>query len=110
LGLLLVIWGIAAATAWRKLTAPANALAGSWWPPLALGCLGLLIAEPLARSPGGRGALLWLLAAGIAYTTGLFFYTRDHRPLYHAVWHLFVLAGSTCQFCLVWLCVVPRIG
>jgi hemolysin III len=58
----------------------------------------------------GLGALLWLLAGCIVYTAGLFFYTRDHRPLYHAVWHLFVLVGSTCHFCLVWLYVVPTIG
>ena len=35
------------------------------------------------------------------------FYLRDERPLYHAVWHLFVLGGTAFHFCAVWLHVVP---
>lgn len=49
----------------------------------------------------------WLLMGGLAYSAGTFFYRRDHRPLHHAVWHLFVLAGSALHYFAVLLHVVP---
>ena len=45
--------------------------------------------------------LIWLVAGGLAYTTGVVFYVLDMaRKLTHAhgIWHFFVLAGSTCHF------------
>ncbi len=42
--------------------------------------------------------LLWLLAGGLAYTVGVVFYTRKGLRFGHFVWHLFVLAGTTCHF------------
>jgi hemolysin III len=106
-GLLLAVWGMAAAAAWGKLTAPEETLSGSYGTSIALGWLGVLVVGPLARSTAGSAVVVWLLAGGLVYTAGVFFYVRDERPLYHAVWHLFVLAGSACHFCAVWLHVVP---
>jgi hemolysin III len=43
----------------------------------------------------------WLKAGGIAYTVGVVFYVLDKmKKLAHAhgIWHVFVLAGSTCHF------------
>ncbi|HEX6924804.1 MAG TPA: hemolysin III family protein [Longimicrobiaceae bacterium] len=45
--------------------------------------------------------LLWLLAGGLAYTMGTAFYHCRRIPFSHAVWHLFVLAGSACHFIAV---------
>ena len=45
--------------------------------------------------------LAWLVAGGIAYTSGVLFYVLDKlRKLRHAhgIWHLFVLFGSVCHF------------
>ena len=43
--------------------------------------------------------LSWLVAGGLAYTLGAVVFMLDNRLRYaHAVWHLFVLAGSTCHF------------
>ena len=45
--------------------------------------------------------LWWLTAGGIAYTGGVVFYILDKlNRLNHAhgIWHLFVLAGSSCHF------------
>jgi hemolysin III len=43
--------------------------------------------------------LTWLLAGGLCYTLGVFFYVRDVRLRFgHAIWHGFVAAGSTCHF------------
>jgi len=41
----------------------------------------------------------WLIVAGgIAYTAGIIFYVKDKINYFHAIWHLFVLAGSIFQF------------
>ena len=46
-------------------------------------------------------AFLWLVAGGLFYTTGLAFFIRDDRPYNHAIWHLFVMAGSACHYRVV---------
>jgi hemolysin III len=45
--------------------------------------------------------LLWILAGGIAYTSGVLFYAAKRLPYHHFVWHLFVVAGTACHFCAV---------
>ena len=35
---------------------------------------------------------------GLCYTLGAVFYAWKSLPWSHAVWHLFVLAGSLCHF------------
>lgn len=52
-------------------------------------------------------ALGWLLAGGVAYTAGTVFYHNEKLRYSHAVWHLFVLAGSACHFIAVISQVVP---
>jgi len=52
-------------------------------------------------------AILLLLVGGFAYTAGTVFYALDHRRFFHAIWHLFVLAGSGLHFCAVALYVAP---
>jgi hemolysin III len=106
-GLLLVVWGTAGYGAWGKLTAPEETLAGSYGICVGLGWLGVLVAPALLRSTVGTEGVLWMLAGGLTYTAGIYFYARDERPLYHAVWHLFVLGGTACHFAAVWLHVVP---
>jgi hemolysin III len=44
-------------------------------------------------------ALWWMLIGGICYTCGTLFLVHDDRhPAFHAVWHVFVIGGSTCHF------------
>jgi hemolysin III len=45
--------------------------------------------------------LLWILAGGVAYTCGVFFYVAKRLPYGHFIWHLFVIAGTACHFCAV---------
>jgi len=41
----------------------------------------------------------WLVAGGVYYTFGTFFFSRDDSiPFAHAIWHLFVLAGTCSHF------------
>ena len=39
-----------------------------------------------------------LLAGGVAYTVGVFFYRDKKRRYVHSVWHLFVLAGAVLHY------------
>ena len=45
--------------------------------------------------------LAWLAAGGVAYTAGVLFYLNRSLRYAHAVWHLFVIAGSVCHFVAV---------
>lgn len=42
-------------------------------------------------------ALAWLIAGGLCYTGGVFFYLRRNMRYSHLTWHLFVMAGSLCH-------------
>ena len=50
----------------------------------------------------------WLLAGGLAYTFGTLFYHRPGLRYSHAIWHLFVITGSTCHYIAVMTQVLPR--
>jgi hemolysin III len=62
---------------------------------IGMGWLVLVAIGPLLRELSGA-TLLWLLAGGLTYTAGTIFYHRP-QPFAHAVWHVFVLAGSICH-------------
>ena len=47
---------------------------------------------------GIAGTIAGIVAGGLAYTVGLIFYQWRKLPYSHAVWHLFVLAGSVFHF------------
>lgn len=46
-------------------------------------------------------AMVWLLIGGLSYTGGVWFYVQDRKRYFHAIWHLFVLAGSLCHYIAV---------
>jgi len=50
----------------------------------------------------------WMLAGGVAYTLGTVFYHRPRLRYSHAIWHLFVVAGSVCHYIAVMAQVLPR--
>lgn len=65
---------------------------------IGMGWLCAVATKPLIDRVGTAG-FWWLLAGGLFYTGGVVFYATDKRLRYgHAVWHLFVLAGSKCHF------------
>jgi hemolysin III len=68
---------------------------------LVMGWLALLMAGPLWRGLSG-GELACLAAGGLAYTAGVYFYTRGHSLFYgHFIWHIFVLLGTVFHFIAV---------
>ena len=93
-----LVWGLALAGILLK------AIGGVRYPTLstclylAMGWLVLIAVKPLWLLVPSWG-LFWLLAGGIAYTVGVAFFVIDERIRYsHFVWHLFVIAGTTCHF------------
>ncbi len=65
---------------------------------LVMGWLVLIAAVPLVEKVPLPG-LIWLVAGGLAYTLGVIFFVLDSRVRYaHAVWHGFVVAGTSCHF------------
>ena len=64
---------------------------------LAMGWLVMVAIKPLL---GALDAWTfgWLLAGGVFYTLGTFFYHRPSLPYSHAIWHSFVIAGSVCHY------------
>ena len=51
--------------------------------------------------------MVWLAVGGLFYSVGAIFYLLKRMPYNHAVWHLFVIAGSVFQFFAVLFYVLP---
>lgn len=67
---------------------------------LLMGWSGVFIAGPVWEGLSALSLVL-LLVEGLAYTGGTYFFANDHRPHYHALWHLFVLLGSLAHWGVV---------
>ena len=74
---------------------------------IAMGWLIIVAIKPMLNSLDAW-TLGWLLAGGLFYTLGTYFYHRESIPYSHAIWHLFVIAGSVCHFIAVTAQVLPR--
>jgi hemolysin III len=72
---------------------------------LGTGWMALAFIRPLALAIP-LSALLWLIAGGLAYTAGTLFFANDRLRYGHFIWHLFVLAGSSCHFVAVFICAI----
>lgn len=76
---------------------------------LGMGWLILVAADDLAASLNST-ALTLIITGGVIYTLGVIFYLADRLPFNHAIWHLFVVAGSVCHFYAVYYGVLPLDG
>jgi hemolysin III len=100
----LAVFGVAREAWWEG---------GPKWLSLALylvmGWVMVVAVKPLLhRLPSGG---VWLLlAGGLCYTVGTVFYGLKRIRYAHAVWHVFVVAGSACHFLAVVLYVIPLAG
>lgn len=62
-----------------------------------MGWLAIIAIKPmLAILPAGL--LSWILFGGLLYTGGIVFYVWKKIPYHHAIWHLFVMGGSSLHF------------
>lgn len=91
-----VIWGLAIAGVGLKLVFIGRFRILSTVVYVAMGWLVLVAGVPLVRALD-PATLAWLLAGGLAYTAGTAFYHSRRIRYGHAIWHLFVIAGSACH-------------
>ena len=103
--LLAIVWSLALAGVTMK------AVFGARWPIIstalyiAMGWVVIIAVKPLVAHVPPAG-IAWLVAGGLAYTGGVAFYAWTKLRYSHAIWHLFVLAGSVCHYIAVVLYVV----
>jgi hemolysin III len=64
---------------------------------IVMGWVVIFAIVPVVRALGGLGTM-WLALGGALYTLGTIFYLWRSLPYHHPIWHLFVLAGTICQF------------
>jgi hemolysin III len=101
-----VIWGLAAIGILFQTTLLHRWVAASILLYVGMGWAVVVAIKPMlaAVAPGG---LILLLLGGLAYTSGIGFYVRRKMRYHHAIWHGFVLAGSTLHFFAVLFYVIP---
>ena len=99
-GLFIAIWTLALAGVVFKLFYTGRFKLLSTAIYIAMGWLVLVAIKPMLNSLDAW-TLGWLLAGGLFYTLGTYFYHRESIRFSHAIWHLFVIGGSVCHFIAV---------
>ncbi|WP_082563069.1 hemolysin III family protein [Pseudoxanthomonas sp. Root65] len=99
-GLFIAIWTLAFAGVVFKLFYTGRFKLLSTIIYIAMGWLVVVAIKPLLTSVD-LVTLGWMLAGGLFYTLGTFFYHRESIRYSHAIWHLFVIGGSVCHFVAV---------
>ena len=64
---------------------------------LALGWASVAVLSELYEKLGNYG-MSWFVAGGLCYTIGVIFYLKKSMLYSHAIWHIFVLAGTVCHY------------
>ena len=72
-----------------------------------MGWLIVFAIKPLLANLSTEG-LIWLFAGGVLYTTGAVLYSVEKIKYNHAIFHIFVLAGSFSHFMAVYYHVIPK--
>lgn len=104
-----VVWGLAVTGIIFQVTRLRK------WPVISLalyvgmGWVVVVATKPLLAAIDPRGLLL-LLLGGLSYTAGIVFYVWRRLPYHHAIWHMFVLAGSALHFFAILFYVIPLAG
>lgn len=76
---------------------------------IAMGWAVVVAIKPLLAHVASGGLVL-LAGGGLAYTAGVVFYKWKSLPYNHAIWHGFVLLGSTLHFFAVLWYAIPQPG
>ena len=72
-----------------------------------MGWLALIAIKPILTMVP-LGCIGLLVAGGLLYTIGVLFFAWERLPYHHAIWHLFVVAGSILHFLAVIFYVIPN--
>ncbi|AAV83271.1 hemolysin III family protein [Idiomarina loihiensis] len=105
--LLGVAWGIALVGVVLELTLKKRIAWLSLTLYLGMGWMAIIAINPMIDNVDAGGLML-LVAGGLAYTLGVIFYVWKSLPYHHAIWHLFVLAGSVFHFFSIFYFVLPQ--
>ena len=62
-----------------------------------MGCFIIIAIKPIFTNMNITG-IVFLFIGGASYILGTIFFLWRRIKYHHAVWHLFVLGGSTCHF------------
>ena len=82
----------------------------SVWFYFVLGWLPLLTMGPVSDWFPIAG-LLWIIAGGVLYSVGTYFFINDTRlPYFHTVWHVLVVGGSACHFVVIYCYLIPGLA
>lgn len=92
-----IIWGLALLGLILKLGFPSRFEKPSVWLYLAMGWAGVAVFWQ-GMSQMRMISIVFLLVGGAAYSLGVVFYRWRKLPFSHAIWHLFVLAGSIFHY------------
>ncbi|UVI32728.1 PAQR family membrane homeostasis protein TrhA [Paenibacillus spongiae] len=101
-----LVWGIAIVGVAFKAFYTKKFLVTSTLFYVLMGWLIVFAWRPLTEHFAGGGLFL-LVLGGIFYTVGTVFYVWRGFPYHHAVWHMFVLAGSASHFFAILLYALP---
>jgi hemolysin III len=104
-----LVWTCAVVGTLQKVFGDTNSSALSTAVYVVMGWSALLAARPILANMDWFGIGL-LVAGGLSYTLGVYFYVRDNVRYYHAIWHIFVLAGSAFHFWAVMHSVIPAVA
>ena len=100
-----VSWGLAVFGIVQELTIGRRNRTLSMILYVLMGWLVLVAIRPLIHQLA-TGGLVWLALGGLFYSIGIYWFINDEKIRHgHGIWHLFVLAGSVCQF-ICMLCYV----
>ena len=66
---------------------------------------GVVAVKPVLAHVPAAG-LFWLVVGGLMYMLGVVFYASKRIPHHHAIWHIFVMGGSTCHYVAVLYAVI----
>ncbi|MCD8480446.1 MAG: hemolysin III family protein [Candidatus Cloacimonetes bacterium] len=92
-----IIWGLTLIGICLKIFAMSKLKWVSIVVYLMMGWIIIIAIKPLVQVVS-REFLIWIAIGGLAYSLGIIFYTARKLPFHHAIWHLFVLAGSISHF------------
>ncbi|WP_075979987.1 PAQR family membrane homeostasis protein TrhA [Bacillus massilinigeriensis] len=101
-----IIWGLAIAGTVFKCFFVKKYLFTSTILYVVMGWLIVIAWKPLLENLSFEG-LIFLVIGGVLYTIGAIFYVWPAFKYHHAVWHLFVMAGSAAHFFCVLLYLLP---
>ncbi len=99
--LFIIVWSIAIVGIFLKLFFTGRFDIISTMLYVAMGWLIIFAYNPLLETLAPEG-VQWLFAGGVAYTIGAFLYSIKRIPYNHAIFHVFVLAGTFCHFWTVY--------